>query len=261
MTRLVDALADEQVTAFVEDVASNLARYGLEFPSLQIVFSSFATENTAESKAGDHPFLTISFGKIEGETVYARVGDEPFVLAVRRSLIERIFTDPVQWQSLVIYNFKPEQVHRLTIKSDKEQTFVRDANKAWKAESGTTPVDPAKIQSVLTTLANLHASHWVGATTAQHGFDKPTLVATFTTSEDDKVSQKLTVGAASGDGTWFARVDGRDGTFAMSAGDVNMLKQSLTQTATPAPGGVASPAAGASAAHSTPGTPTATPKP
>src|SRR3954469_1052780 len=85
--RLVDTLNNEQVTRFVEDVASNLARYGLDKPQLRLTFSSFASENTAETKAGEQPFATIAFGKVEGDSVYARVGDEPFILAVRKSLI------------------------------------------------------------------------------------------------------------------------------------------------------------------------------
>src|SRR3954447_16834369 len=73
--RLVDTLNNEQVTKFVEDVASNLGRYGLDKPQLRLTFSSFASENTAETKAGEQPFATIAFGKVEGDSVYARVGD------------------------------------------------------------------------------------------------------------------------------------------------------------------------------------------
>src|SRR3954453_3621273 len=73
--RLIGTLQNEQVTKFVEDVASNLPKYGLDKPQLTITFSSFASENTAETKAGDQPFASVAFGKIEGDNVYARVGD------------------------------------------------------------------------------------------------------------------------------------------------------------------------------------------
>ncbi len=81
---MIDALQNERVTKFVEDVASNLPKYGLDKPQLQLTFSSFASENTAETKAGEEPFATIAFGKEEGDNVYARLTDEPFVVAVRR---------------------------------------------------------------------------------------------------------------------------------------------------------------------------------
>src|SRR5712692_5155397 len=65
--RLIDTLQNEQVTNFVEEVASDLPRYGLDKPQLQLTFSSFASENTAETTAGEHPFATIAFGKIDGD--------------------------------------------------------------------------------------------------------------------------------------------------------------------------------------------------
>src|SRR6266478_3873339 len=91
--RIIDRLQNEQVTKFVEDVASNLPKYGLDKPQLIVTFSSFASENTAETKAGEQPFASVAFGKVEGNDVYARVGDEPFVVAVRRNLLDRIFAD------------------------------------------------------------------------------------------------------------------------------------------------------------------------
>src|SRR5205085_250683 len=96
--RLIDTLQNEQVMRFVEDVASNLAKYGLDKPQLTLTFSSFASENTAETKAGEQPFASVSFGKVDGENVYARVGDEPFIVAVRRAFLDQFWTDPLQWQ-------------------------------------------------------------------------------------------------------------------------------------------------------------------
>ena len=86
VNRLLDLLKNEQVTKFVEDVASDLPKYGLDKPQLQLTFSSFASENTAETTAGEHPFATVAFGKTDGDNVYARLGDEPFVVAVRTRL-------------------------------------------------------------------------------------------------------------------------------------------------------------------------------
>src|SRR5438067_11300231 len=123
--RLINSLQNERVTKFVEDVASNLPKYGLDKPRLQLTFSSFASENTAETKAGEQPFATIAFGKEEGEHVYARLTDEPFVVAVRRGLADQISTDPSQWQELSIFKFKPNQIHRLTITTDKELSLER----------------------------------------------------------------------------------------------------------------------------------------
>src|SRR3954453_4809655 len=83
VTRMLDLIKVEQVTKFVEDVASDLPKYGLDKPQLQVTFSSFSSENTPESTAGEHPFATIAFGKVDGDNVYARLGEEPFTVAVR----------------------------------------------------------------------------------------------------------------------------------------------------------------------------------
>jgi len=233
--RLIDTLQNEQVTKFAEEVASDLPKYGLDKPQLQLTFSSFASENTAETKAGERPFATIAFGKVDGDNVYARLGDEPFIVAVRRGLLEQIFTDPLQWQELSIFKFKPEQIHRFSVVTDKELTLVRGANNQWSWLKGTGAIDQVNVQSLLNTLSMLHAVRWVGSAAPQHAFEKPQLVITFTTSPDDKASHKLTVGAAAPDGMWFARVDEREGTFVISNPDFSALRLSLVKPVEPSP--------------------------
>jgi hypothetical protein len=241
--RLIDTLSNEQVTKFVEDVASNLPKFGLDKPQLQLIFSSFASENTAETKAGEHPFATIAFGRVEGDNVYARVDDEPFIVAARRVLAENMYADPLQWQELLIFKFKPEQIHRFTVVGDKELSLVRGVNNQWSWAKGSGAINQTNVQSLLNTLSALRAVRWIGASTPPHGFDKPQLVITFTTSPDDKASHKLTIGGPSGNGMWFARVDEREGTFIVNNPDFNALKLPLVQPpAAPPP-----PAAGASA--------------
>jgi hypothetical protein len=233
--RLIDTLQNERVTRFVEDVASNLPKYGLEKPQAQLTFSSFASENTAETKAGEQPFAGIAFGKPEGDNVYARLTDEPFVVAVRRGLLDQISPDPLQWQELSIFKFKPEQIHRLSVTAEKELLLERDQNNQWHWLKGSGEINQANVQSLLNALSSLHAVSWLGATTPQHGFANPQLVLAFTTSPDNKTSHKLSIGAKDNDGTWCARVDGREGTFAISNSDLNTLRLPLEAQATASP--------------------------
>jgi hypothetical protein len=210
-----------------------------------LTFSSFASENTAESKAGEQPFATIAFGKDEGDNVYARLTDEPFVVAVRRGLVDQISPDPLRWQDLSIFKFKPEQIHRISVTTDKELSLERDQKNQWHWLKGSGTINQANLRSLLTALSNLYAVRWLGTTTPQQGFDKPQLVLSFTTSADNKTSYKLTVGAQNNDSTFCARVDGRDGTFTIRGSDFNSLKLPLeTQgTASPSPTTAASPSA------------------
>jgi hypothetical protein len=239
--RLVDTLQNEQVTKFVEDVASNLLKYGLDKPQLKLTFSSFASENTAETKAGEQPFTTITFGKIDGDNIYARLADEPFIVAIRRGLIDQMFTDPVQWQELSIFKFKPEQIHRLNVAATNESTLVRGAKGEWAWVKGGGTINQANLQSLLNTLSDLHAVRWIGPTRPQHGFEKPQFTITFTTSPDDKNFHKLSVGSAAGDGNWFGHVDELEGTFVISKSDFDTLRLPLATVTGSPPVPVAAP--------------------
>jgi hypothetical protein len=242
-------LKNEQVTKFVEDVASDLPKYGLDHPQLQLTFSSFASENTAESTAGEHPFATVAFGKVEGENVFARVGEEPFIVAVRRTFLDNIFADPLQWQELAVFKFKPEEVHRLTVAVDgvDEAAFVRSAKGEWTRVRGSEPINQVNVQSLLNTLTNLRAVRWIGGAPPPQAFEKAQITINFTTSPDDKAAHKLVVGGPSGAGMWYARVEGRDGVFIINNPDFNVLRLPLLEI----------PAASPAASQST--SPTATP--
>jgi hypothetical protein len=241
--RFIDTLQNERVTKFVEDVGSNLAKYGLDQPQLQLTFSSFASENTAETKAGEQPFATIAFGKVDGDNVYAQLADEPFVVAVRRGLVDQIFTDPLQWQELSIFKFKPEQIHRFSIATDKELWMERDEKKQWRWLKGSGEINQANVQSLISALANLHAVRWLGTTASRHGLDKPQLTLTFMYGPESKDSSTLTVGSRTEDGMWCAHVDGREGTFVISNSDLNALKLPLVSQAAASPSPTASPVA------------------
>ncbi|MDQ6623492.1 MAG: DUF4340 domain-containing protein, partial [Verrucomicrobiota bacterium] len=248
VARLLETLANEQVTRFVEDVASDLPKYGLDQPQLILTFSSFASENTAESNAGEHPFTSVAFGKVEGDEVFARVGEEPFIVAVKRALLEKISADPVLWRELPIFKFKPEEVHRLIVSTDHEATLTRGPNKDWIRAAGNEPLNQANVQSLLNSLTSLRAVRWMAGPPPPPAFEKPQITIAFTTSADDKAAHKLIVGGPAGEGMWFARVEGRDGFFVMSNPDFNALRLPLAPEQAPAPAAVA-PAASPSPVH------------
>src|SRR5438874_7907708 len=243
--RLIDLLSGELVTSFVADVASDLPKYGLDKPQLTVTLSAFASENTAETTAGEHPLATIAFGKIDGENIFARVGEEPFVVAVRRSTPDNIFADSLQWQDRALLTFKSEEIHKLSLFTDREQTLIRGTNNQWQWVTGGGPINTVNVQSLLNTLASLHATHWVANAPAA-AFEKPQLVIIFTTSPDDKAQHKLTVGGSSPDGTAIARTEEHESTFAISSPDLRALRADLVQPATPSPTASVSPSVGTS---------------
>src|SRR5262249_46098434 len=158
-------------------------------------------------------------------------GEEPFIVAVNQDLLGKIWNDPLQWQELAIYKFKPNDIHRFSRVINEEESVVRQGPKDWKWIKGSGAIDSNRVEALLNSLAALRAVRWVGASNPSHGFDKPTLVLTFTTSPDDKAERKLTIGSQTPDGMWFAKVDGRDGTFVVSNADLKVFKQSLGKPA------------------------------
>ena len=164
-------------------------------------------------------------------------------MAVNRELLDRIWVDPLRWQELTIFQFKPNDIHRLSRMTDREESIVRSGARDWKWIQGEGAIDSADLQSLINTLASLRAVRWVGASTPAHGFERPELVLTFTTSPDDKTLHKLTIGNRTDDAMWFAKVDGRDGTFVIGNPDFTALKLPLVKApvGSPSPNGTPSP--------------------
>ena len=119
--------------------------------------------------------------------------------------------------------------------TDREESLERTGAESWKWIKGEGAVDTADLQSLLNTLASLRAVRWAGATTPAHGFEKPQVVLTFTTSPDDKASHKLTIGNRTDDAMWYAKIDEREGTFVISNPDLTALKLPLAKAAAASP--------------------------
>jgi len=230
--QFVTALQSQQITAFVADEISDLPKYGLDKPSLKVTFSSFASQNTAESQAGETPFLTVDFGKVEGDVIYARLENEPYVVSVSRIILNAIPTDPAQLQDLAIYNLKPEDLATMEITRDGQTVDLERAGGAWKLSNGAVTLNQTGVQSLLNTLASLHAVRWTGSSTAGIGLEKPALIISFTTT--DKKTGKLTVGTANSESMWNAASEGHAGAFLINRPDYEVLHSDLVEIAPPA---------------------------
>ena len=206
--RVMKSITDATATEFVTDSASDLAKYGLDKPALQVTFSSFASENTAESSAGDKPIATVLFGKTEKGDVYAKVEDEPFVVSVPPTLLTDIPADPLAWQPVSIFQADPDKVTSLEIKANDrpDLALTRPEKGTWAlTNKGAGDLNASKAQSVASVLARLRALRWVGAVKPEYGLDAPVETLTFATSGDPKITGRLLVGKASPEGMHFAR--------------------------------------------------------
>ncbi len=87
--RLINTLNDQQVTRVRRRYRFGAAEVRPRSAATPPDFQLFRLRKHGRNGAGEHPFLTLSFGKIEGNDVYARVGEEPFIVAVNHELLEQ----------------------------------------------------------------------------------------------------------------------------------------------------------------------------
>jgi hypothetical protein len=92
VNQLIHTLNNHDVAGFVSDTATDLARYGLDETAMRITFSSYASENTAESNAGEQPIATLLLGRTENGIIYARIADEPYIVSIPQETLAKLPT-------------------------------------------------------------------------------------------------------------------------------------------------------------------------
>jgi len=226
--KMATGLQNQMVT-FVSDVATDLARYGLDQPQVKVTFSSYASENTAETKAGEEPLESVLFGKVDGANVYAKLDDEPFIVTVPTSILDSIYTDPLKWQDLAIYTLKPADIVGLDVTKDGQVTMSLVKEKGqWKPAKGDIALNNANVEAMANALATLRATQWAGAARPEQALDKPAETIVFTTA--DKKTNTVKVGAQAGD-YWYASSSGLDGVFQIGKTDHDALTASVLPAA------------------------------
>lgn len=234
VNKFVADLQSQPVTAFTADTASELGKYGLDQPRLIIAFGAYASENTAETKAGENEIQRVTFGKVEGDNVYARVEDEPFIVAVNKSILETIPSEATQWQDLAIFHFKQEEITSIEITRGAQPTieFARDEKGNWKLSKGDGIIEQSNAQTICNVLATLRAVRWESRKVDPQKFAMPAVNVTFKTKEK---AHTLLVGSPAADGNSIATAQEIEGTFLLNQPDLSALQLPLIATQTPAP--------------------------
>ena len=232
--KLLNDLVSTKVTRFVADMASELKGFGLDQPQATVTLSSYSTEGTPESKPGEKPIVKVLLGRFEGDAGYAKLDDEPFIVAVPKVVLEGVWIDPLQWQDLKVLDLKKEDIVGLEIARTGQPilNLVHEKEKGWKLAKGDSVVNQNAAQSLVNTLTSLRAVRWVGATdVVRHGFEKPNLVVTFTLA--DKKTGKITIGGNTAEELWLTTLEGKTGTFLMNKPDFDALNAALIETPKP----------------------------
>jgi hypothetical protein len=233
-SRLLTELVAAEATNLVADAAESpeeLEKYGLGKPQVKVTLSSYASENTAETKAGEKPLASLLFGTVEGDNGYTKLEQEPFILAAPKTLISGIPTHPVQIQPLLLTEVKSDEVTKLTVKTGETAVSVEKKENEWKLSGGEGTVNTPAVQGVLGILANLRAQKWIGPTdAAAQGLEKPELTVTVEMKKGDQTSSiEIKLGSATEENSLYATLSGKEGTCTISRADRDALGAKLLQ--------------------------------
>ncbi len=249
-SKLLSELANGKTITFVADLASDLKGFGLDQPQVTVTVGDFSEGNTAETNAGEREQARLLLGRADTDGVYAKLSDEPFIITIPKSLLESIWTDPIQWRPISVKDLKADDVVALEVTrfGQASLNLVREG-KVWKLAKGDTKVSQAAVESLVNTLTDLKAVRWLGPTKPEHGLEKPNLTITYTLA--DKKTGKVQIGAVNPGPLWNACVDGEKATFFLAGPSFDALNAALVET----------PKTSSAADPSTPGATAAAPTP
>ena len=229
-SKLLADLQSAEATNFVADIAADLSQYQLAEPSMRVTLSSYASQNTPETDAGEKVLARLSFGPIEGDNAYCKLDEEPFVVAASKGLVQSIPTEAILLQPLDVADFNSDNVVKISSRKGADTTLIEKRDGMWKVASGEGTVNLSAVQGVLGLMNHLRAEKWIGSTNpVLHGFEKPQLEVTFESKKDEQTSVlKITVGSpCEGEGSLHATVSTTPGTFSLKKADKDILSSDL----------------------------------
>jgi hypothetical protein len=177
VNRLIQEINNGEVTQFVSDTATDLTKYGLDQPRLKITFSSYSSENTAESNAGEVVLSTLEFGNSENGVTYGRLKEEPYIFSIADLLFEDLPKTEYSFRSLDILDLERDELVSVTVAKTGEDPveLTRDTKGKWVLKNQGNRQNEARIQLFLTALAGLRAAAWADDPNGEYGFDQPSL--------------------------------------------------------------------------------------
>jgi hypothetical protein len=227
VNRLFNTLNSNDVSRFVSDSASDLISYGLDAPSLEFAFSSYSSENTAEENAGETRLATLAIGRAENETYYARLEEEPYIVALPKRIVDQLPTDDFSFRSHEILNLPRTELASVEI-TRKGATVVltRNAKGQWVVAGGNGGQNDLAIQSFLNTLSGLQAVAWVSEKSLPAEPTEETIVIHRKSEPQEIVLQ---IGEKAPEGDEYATISTLPGTFLIRSLDLQNLQDALVR--------------------------------
>ena len=227
VNHLFNTLNSNDVSRFVSDSASDLINYGLDAPSLEFAFSSYASENTAEENAGETRLATLAIGRAENEAYYARVEEEPYIVALPKRIVDQLPTNDFSFRSHEILNLPRSDLASVEItKKGATVVLTRNAKGQWVVQGGNGGQNDLAIQTFLNTLSGLQAVTWVSEKSLPAEPTEETIVIHRKGEPQEIVLQ---IGEKAPEGDEYATISTLPGTFLIRSLDFQNLQDSLVR--------------------------------
>jgi hypothetical protein len=225
VNRLIATLNGTDLQEFVSDTAADLSRYGLDAPVLRIGFSSYASDNTAESGAGEEPIATFAIGKLDKNAYYARIEEEPYVFSVSERTVNSLPTHDFDFWALDVLNLQRSDLISIEIENDAGKVeLVRDDRGKWFTKEKAEAQNEPALQTFLNAVSHIRAVAWVGSSQPGYGLDHPTETIRMRT----KTGQfELQIGGSNERGDRYAMFSNR--VFLIGANDYQQLSARLAK--------------------------------
>jgi hypothetical protein len=225
VNRLIATLNGTDVQEFVSDTAADLSRYALDAPALRIGFSSYASDNTAESGAGEEPIATFAIGKLDKNAYYARIEEEPYVFSVSEQTVNSLPIHDFDFWALDVLNLQRSDLISIEIENDAGKVeLVRDDRGKWVAKEKADAQNEPALQTFLNAVSHIRAVAWVGSSQPAYGLDHPTETIRMRT----KTGQfELQIGGSNQRGDRYAMFSNR--IFLIGANDYLQLSARLAK--------------------------------
>ncbi|HXM01282.1 MAG TPA: DUF4340 domain-containing protein [Chthoniobacterales bacterium] len=225
--RLINALNSSDVSRFVSDSASDLTNYGLDTPALEFAFSSYSSENTAEESAGETRIATLAVGRQEDENYYARVEEEPYIVALPKRMVDELPTNDFNFRSHEILNLPRSDLASVEItKNGSTAILTRNPKGQWVVQGQDASQNDLAIQTFLNTLSGLQSSVWVSEKSLAA---EPPVESIVIHRKSDQKEIVLQIGEKAAQGDEYATISTLPGTFLIRALDFQNLQDSLVR--------------------------------
>ncbi len=223
-----------ETVAFVTDSAKNLVLYGLETPSIRVIFTIRGEEKPTELLIGN-------FAK--DDTVYVKANNSEQITRVERDLIDKIAKGEAWLRDKQIFKFSIDDPIRFTVQySDGSQKNNRVSITCQRLGSNwrlTSPVQEnannAEVNALLYGLIDLKAEEFVDRTLLDENIDLPDTKTGFSSPQvqitvELRIQRVFTlqIGKTGTSGHYYARLQNEpDQIFLINAELIQKLKTKL----------------------------------